>query len=257
MTEFLYFLFYSFTGWVYETLLCSVKERRFVNRGFLTGPYCPIYGCGALIDVVLLRPFSNPLVLFLLSMALCSVLEYITSYLMEKIFHARWWDYSHMKFNLNGRICLLGALAFGAMSLVLVLFLHPLVVSVAAAIPPRVRLIGGSVLAAGFAADVVTTLAGLASLDTRLREFSAMLKEEAESAGIAFAERLKRRPGKLSAAHRAFLLKMSFQQRRTLRSFANFHSAKYERAVEELRALLAERVKNRKKTDAAGDYAEN
>ena len=185
MKEFLYFLIYSLVGWIYETILCSVRERRFVNRGFLNGPYCPIYGCGALIDIFLLRPFTNPVVIFFSSMVLCSILEYITSYLMEKIFKARWWDYSNMKFNINGRVCLLGALVFGAMSLLLVKFLHPLVVRLVDMIPPLALKIAVPVLAAGFIADFVVTVIGLSGLNARLREFNAMVKAELENTSFA------------------------------------------------------------------------
>ena len=98
---------------MYESILVSILERRPVNRGFLNGPLCPIYGAGAVGAVVVLGQVHNPLVVFLLSMVGASILEYVTSWVMEALFHARWWDYSDYKFNLNGRICLLGAFVFG------------------------------------------------------------------------------------------------------------------------------------------------
>lgn len=87
-------MFYSIVGWVYESLICSVGARHFVNRGFLNGPYCPIYGFGAVFDLILLGKIENPFLLFLLGAIVTCTLEYLTSYGMEKIFHARWWDYS-------------------------------------------------------------------------------------------------------------------------------------------------------------------
>lgn len=92
---FLWFLLYAFIGWVYESVLVSVSERRWVNRGFLNGPLCPIYGCGAVLAIVLLHDFTSPIEIFLISSFGASILEYITSWGMEKLFHARWWDYSH------------------------------------------------------------------------------------------------------------------------------------------------------------------
>lgn len=89
---FLWFLFYSFCGWVYESILVSILERRPVNRGFLNGPLCPIYGAGAVGAVVVMGQVHNPLVVFLLSMVGASILEYVTSWVMEALFHARWWD---------------------------------------------------------------------------------------------------------------------------------------------------------------------
>lgn len=88
---FLWFLLYSFCGWVYESILVSILERRPVNRGFLNGPLCPIYGAGAVGAVVVLGQVHNPLVVFLFSMVGASILEYVTSWVMEALFHARWW----------------------------------------------------------------------------------------------------------------------------------------------------------------------
>lgn len=103
MRIFLYLIIYSVTGWVYETILCSVLARKFVNRGFLTGPWCPIYGFGALLVIFPLQRLKDDLLpLFLSSMVLTMLLEYLTSYVMEKLFHTRWWDYSDKKFQLNG-----------------------------------------------------------------------------------------------------------------------------------------------------------
>lgn len=88
-----------------EVVCKLIQFRRFINRGFLIGPYCPIYGFGSvLIGLLLSRYAGEPLVVFILAMVVCGTLEYVTSYLMEKLFHARWWDYSDKRFNLNGRI---------------------------------------------------------------------------------------------------------------------------------------------------------
>lgn len=101
------FFIYSFLGWIMEVTLTLITDKKFVNRGFLLGPCCPIYGCGCILLNLLLHNYTNNiLVLFILTMFTCSSLEYITSFLMEKIFKLRWWDYSQMKFNINGRICL-------------------------------------------------------------------------------------------------------------------------------------------------------
>ena len=89
---FLWFLFYSFAGWVYESILVSVSERRLVNRGFLNGPVCPIYGCGAVLAIVLLHDLHNPFAVFLISSIGACMLEYVTSWGMEKLFRARWWE---------------------------------------------------------------------------------------------------------------------------------------------------------------------
>ena len=112
---FLLFFIFSVLGWIAESINCSLIEKRLVlNRGFFIGPYCPIYGVGTLGLVFCILPFfQDPLFVFFASAFGACVLEYITSFLMEKIFNARWWDYSEKPFNLNGRICLETAMLFG------------------------------------------------------------------------------------------------------------------------------------------------
>lgn len=103
----LFFYLYSFIGWACEELYCSIPAKRWVNRGFLKGPVCPIYGCGALMALFLLRPlYPWPLALFFGAVVASGVLEYFTGWAMEKLFHTRWWDYSHRRFHLQGRVCL-------------------------------------------------------------------------------------------------------------------------------------------------------
>lgn len=94
---FLWFLFYSFVGWMYESILVSCQQHRLVNRGFLNGPLCPIYGTGAILGVAILGNVHNPIIIFLISMVGATILEYTTSWVMEQLFHARWWDYSNFR----------------------------------------------------------------------------------------------------------------------------------------------------------------
>ena len=123
---FLLFISYAFLGWCMEVICKLIQYKRFINRGFLIGPYCPIYGWGALLITILLQKYNNdPLTLFILAMVICSILEYVTSYFMEKIFKARWWDYSTKKFNLNGRICLNTMIPFGLLGLLMIYVINP------------------------------------------------------------------------------------------------------------------------------------
>lgn len=126
---FLLFIMYSFLGWCMEMVVCNVSSKKIVNRGFLIGPVCPIYGFGCLLIMILLRKYyDDPIVLFVMAVVLCSLLEYFTSYLMEKLFKARWWDYSNRKFNINGRICLDNLVAFGLLGLLMMYVINPLFV---------------------------------------------------------------------------------------------------------------------------------
>ena len=123
---FLVFMLYSFIGWSIEVVLTFIDKKKFVDRGFLIGPYCPIYGCGASIMIFYLTQYkSNILTVFILGVVICSFLEYITSYLMELFFKTRWWDYSNHKFNLNGRICGQNCLLFGIGGLLVIYLIHP------------------------------------------------------------------------------------------------------------------------------------
>ncbi len=118
---FVEFILFSLGGWVYESIYCTITRKHWTNRGFLFGPVCPIYGFGAM--AVRLFAFYVPIkpgkdiplwAVFVSFMVVSAILEYITSWAMEKMFHARWWDYSSMPLNLNGRICLPASLLFGA-----------------------------------------------------------------------------------------------------------------------------------------------
>lgn len=123
---FLLFIIYSMMGWLMEVLCSLFYRKKFVNRGFLIGPYCPIYGCGAILITLLLNKYINdPITLFIMAILLCGVLEYLTSYAMEKIFHLRWWDYSNKKFNLNGRVCLDTIIPFGVLGMLIMYVTNP------------------------------------------------------------------------------------------------------------------------------------
>lgn len=125
---FLYFLIYSILGWIMEVIRVFIDTKKLEKRGFLISPCCPIYGCGALIITYVFKfCLNNPFELFVLSVIFCSVLEYFTSYFLEKLFGARWWDYTDKKFNLNGRICLINSLLFGVISSAIVYFINPLI----------------------------------------------------------------------------------------------------------------------------------
>ena len=101
------FFIYSILGWIMEVINGFIKTKKVVNRGFLIGPYCPIYGTGVILITILLKKYmEDRIITFIMSMLICGILEYFTSYFMEKFFNARWCDYSNRKMNINGRICL-------------------------------------------------------------------------------------------------------------------------------------------------------
>lgn len=135
-----------------------VFEKRLSNRGFFIGPYCPIYGIGALLIVIFLSKFeAHPVALFVLAVVICSILEYFTSYFMEKIFKARWWDYSNKKLNINGRICLETMIPFGIIACLLIYVMNPFFVEMIFKIPDSAMLITFIVLLVLFLADFVVS----------------------------------------------------------------------------------------------------
>jgi uncharacterized membrane protein len=146
-------------GWCMEMMVCYCASKKWVNRGFLIGPVCPIYGYGCLIITVLLKRYlDDPIVLFVMAVVLCCILEYFTSYLMEKLFKARWWDYSDRKFNLNGRICLENAFLFGVLGLLLSYLINPFVVKNLGFVPTTIFNICALVLLVVFLVDNVISL---------------------------------------------------------------------------------------------------
>jgi len=156
----LFFFIYSFFGYLSEIILCSIGEKKLVNRGFLFGPILPIYGFGMLIVLLLTKNTTNNLALtFLISMVACSVLEYLTSFLLEKLFHIKWWDYSKSdKLNLNGRICLRNCLAFGIAGSIIVYQIQPLVSSFVAFFPLTLKIILAIVLLCLLIFDTVVSI---------------------------------------------------------------------------------------------------
>ena len=123
----IYILFwlYSFLGWLMETTLVSLQSKKIINRGFFMGPYCPIYGTGEVLLLVLSPYKDSPFLVFILSIIICSVVEYLTSYILEMIYKVRWWDYSNRMFNLNGRVCLFNSICFGLLGMLMVSYLNP------------------------------------------------------------------------------------------------------------------------------------
>ena len=150
---------YSIVGWIAEVILAFIQHKKFINRGFLIGPYCPIYGVGVLLIIWLLKRYTDSaLALFVLAMVICMTLEYFTSFIMEKLFNTRWWDYSKQKFNINGRICLETAIPFGIGGLIIMYLINPLFESVLNMLSNKLLLIIGIILLMLFLIDLVISL---------------------------------------------------------------------------------------------------
>ena len=153
------FCFWSVVGWVIEVADMAIEARQLQNRGFLHLPFCPIYGLGMLSLNIILKSFShNYFLLVVVSMLLCTGIELIVGEALEKAFHARWWDYSHMRFNFKGLICLRNTLFFGVGGFVIVTIIEPRVEAFIDSVVINI----GLILMTGFAAVLfVDTLLSL------------------------------------------------------------------------------------------------
>ena len=159
LTYFILFLIYSFLGWTIEVIVTFYKDKKFVNRGFLLGPYCPIYGFSSIVMILYLNRYCDSFItVFLLAVVVCSIIEYLVSYLMEKLFNARWWDYSNRKFNINGRVCLENSIWFGLLGTLLIYVVNPFLYNLISKMSDNVLLIVGSFLLIIFVIDLIISL---------------------------------------------------------------------------------------------------
>ena len=181
-----YFVIYSFAGWVMESIFRSISERKLINTGFLKGPFCPIYGIGAIIIYVFLSGFKeNILLLFLAGFIILSVWEYIVGLFLEKIFNTKYWDYSDHKFNIQGRVCLTNSIYWGILGVVFIYYIHPFVLSklqLVDSIYLEVIVYTSLILVI---ADAITSIVKMKNLNValeKIEKLNAQIKEKLEEA---------------------------------------------------------------------------
>ena len=199
------FFTYSFLGWVMEIIVVSIVNKKLCDRGFLIGPICPIYGISCVVITILIEKYKNDyLVLFGMSMLICTLFEYVTSYIMEKLFKTRWWDYSHCKFNLNGRVCLKNSIIFGILGLLVIVVLNPFFFNLFSSIQINILNIILIVLFMVFTIDIIIS-------------FSVMCKIKVET------DHLKKDcTEEINEKIRKFIKKQSFLYKRLFKAFPNF-----------------------------------
>lgn len=180
MYWFLIFFIYSVIGFIVEVTSCIIVTKKFtVSRGYLLGPYIPVFGFGALMMVTLLDKYREDIVvLFILSSFLCSVVEYFTSLLMEKIFKLRWWDYSHNKLNINGRICLRNGFLFGLGGVLIIRYFHPILSNFLLSLSNNTIIIVGSIFASIMIIDTIISTFTISKLKIDTNKY---LKTDATS----------------------------------------------------------------------------
>lgn len=189
----LYFFVYGFLGWCTEVGFAAFKTHHFVNRGFLNGPICPIYGVGVTAVITVLTPYkSDIIVLYILSVVLVTVLEGVTGWAMDKIFHNKWWDYSDMPLNIGGYVCLLFSIVWGFACLFIIYFIQPLVHDLLAFIPTIVGIILIIILGITLIADLYVTASTIFKFNRRLaamEKIAAEMHEISEQIGQGIFEK--------------------------------------------------------------------
>ena len=220
---FIEFMLFSFLGWVYECVFCMVKERHWENRGFLFGPICPIYGVGMIFTIIMIgkRPltrlffyaaYGTPLtespaalpywLTFIICAVCASIVEYVTSVYLENKFHARWWDYSDMPLNYNGRICIPAAAAFGLLGVAGQHFVVPFSQSLHNALPPNAGSFLALILMSIFTADIVLTVENLKHITAKLVKIEDRLNKQLQAA----YESVEGAPASVKAAMRSKII---------------------------------------------------
>lgn len=201
MEIFLYFLVASFLGYTMEVIKCSIDTKKLVNRGFLFGPICPIYGVGFVLITRLLTKYENDLiVLFLMGALITSAVEYYTSYILEVIFHNRWWDYSYRKDNINGRICLKNSILFGVGTCFIIKVINPLIYQLRAFLSDKLIIVLGSILLVIFILDMIFSCIIAYNLRHRI-----IIAEELKSAKLRMIPTLLERKYKEEITHLKFV----------------------------------------------------
>lgn len=173
-----YFIIYSILGWIMESSVRTIAERKVINTGFLKGPMCPIYGIGSIIIILFLSKLENNLILlFLSSIVVLSIWEYLVGVLLEKMFHTKYWDYSDHKFNIKGRICLTNSIYWGILGIIFVKYIHPFIEKILISIDIRYRYIIITVITILFLIDMILSIIKVKNIKITLEKVEKLNNE--------------------------------------------------------------------------------
>ncbi len=261
----LYFFFYGIFGWCTEVAFAAVKERKFVNRGFLNGPICPIYGVGVVVVVSFLEPLENQwLLLYFASTLLVTLIEGTTGYVLERLFHHKWWDYSGLPLNIGGYVCLLFSLIWGAACVLIVKGVHPLVRELCRMLPVTAGILLLSVCSMALVADVIVTVNGIMSWNRQLDAMERIAAELRELSGkvgeniyenvmdtielrdkldMAVEER-KTRIAQLGAKYSELAERSARNGRRLMKAFPKLQSRRHKELLDQIRYRLWDEKKS-------------
>ncbi|SKC58424.1 Uncharacterized membrane protein [[Eubacterium] yurii] len=210
-----YFVF-SVLGWIWESIYCTIKERKWQNRGFLYGPLCPIYGFGSIIALLVYDLISLGIVhqlswwmTLIVGFFLSMILEYPTSYILEKLFHARWWDYSDLPLNINGRTCVITSLGFGIGAIIIMNYLIPSYEQALVIIPASIIAISCVIFVAIHSSDITLTVSHLTNFQKNIDEMEEIFQSKMTETVDKIFERRSKLYGKTLSRIASFKMKES------------------------------------------------
>jgi len=241
-TYIVWFMIYSFIGWIYESGLRTFTNKHWYNSGFLNGPYVPIYGFGAILDLYFLGGLKDPLQIFFCSAIINCLLEYLTSYVMEKLFHARWWDYSRQFLNINGRVCLLGFVVFGSFAAAVILYFHPWLKSHTTDLMNTTlidALAFGSILL--LSTDTCITISALKGFKEKVQELTFAMEEIRDSINANLENRMEN--SQLIERFQSIRNQLNAQQKRLIRAFPDLRFEDMKYTAEEIRQMIIDNNK--------------
>lgn len=261
-----YFMIYAVIGWCTEVAFAAVHHGKFVNRGFLNGPVCPIYGVGVTVVILCLTPIKdNLIILFVGSVVLTSFLEWLTGFVLEKVFHDKWWDYSDVPFNIGGYICLKFSLLWGLACVFVMVIVQPIIEGFVNGLYNKVGWTIIIICLVLFVSDAIVTVTTILKLNKRLGLISDMtdrLRELSDSVGenlsggvMELAERGEKIKEKfddskrkeewdaLLEKHKKLIASKKFGHKRLLKAFPNFASIRHSDALEGLKKYYREKTK--------------
>lgn len=244
-----YFIIYSFFGWVMESLLKTYLQKKPVNSGFLYGPFCPIYGFGAIFMLLFLQGYRrNIVLLFIIAFFTMSLWEYMVGWLLEKIFHTKYWDYTENKFNIKGRVCLMNSLFWGFLGVIFICYLHPFLTEKIAQIPEKILMFNTIMIMIAIVVDTIISIVKVMNIKDKLEK----LKELSETIKDKLEELEKKQVGKESL--QAMIEDLKYRQTRLKRKLIKqtnhlkkaFPTIKSD-TIEKINEFLKEKKENIKK----------
>ena len=254
----IYFITYSFLGWVMESIFRSICEKKIINTGFLKGPFCPIYGVGAIIMLLFLKRFSDNLaVLFVVSIVVLTIWEYLVGVLLEKLFHTKYWDYSKNKFNFQGRICLTNSIFWGILGVVFVKYIHPAIENLIEKIDVRILIFVYSILGIVILVDMITSIIKVKNIKVTLEKIEKLnneIREKLKEENVQYIiEQLKYKRNKtiLRLYKNVYRLKKAFPAINT-KEITEVLSKKVE--LKEIKEEIKQRIEKRKRKNKKAKF---